>query len=66
VFRGNAKIAERVGARLRTSLSAIVEEPCPSDLSALLRELDARAAHHRELPRYVSLNERLLQLKKVD
>ena len=65
MFRGNAKIAERVGARLRTSLSAIVEEPCPSDLSALLRELDARAAH-RELPRYVSLNERLLQLKKVD
>jgi hypothetical protein len=65
VFRSNAKIAERVGARLRTSLSAIVEEPCPSDLSALLRELDARAAYNREL-RYVSLNERLLQLKKVD
>jgi hypothetical protein len=66
VFRGNAKIAERVGVRLRTSLNAIVEEPCPSDLNALLRELDARAAHDRELPRYVSLNERLLQLKKVD
>ena len=66
MFRGNAKIAERVGARLRMSLSAIVEEPCPSDLSALLRKLDARAAHNRELPRYFSLNERLLQLKKVD
>ena len=50
MFRGNAKIAERVRARLRTSLGAIVEEPCPSDLNALLRELDARAAiigkHH--------------------
>ena len=66
MFRGNAKIAERVGARLRTSFGAIVEEPCPSDLSALLRELDARAAHNRELPRYVGLNERLMQLKKID
>lgn len=65
MFRGNAKIAERVGARLRASLNAIVEEPCPSDLYALLRELD-RAAHDLELSRYVSLNERLLQLKKVD
>lgn len=65
MFRGNAKIAERVGARLRTSLSAIVDEPCPSDLSALLRELDALAAY-REITRYVSLNERLVQLKKVD
>ena len=65
MFRGNAKIAERVGARLRTSLGAIVEEPCSSDLNALLRELDARAAH-REAPRYVSLNERLMQLKKID
>ena len=66
MFRGNAKIAERVGARLRTSFGAIVEEPCSSDLNSLLRELDARAAHNRELPRYVSLNERLMQLKKID
>ena len=40
MFRGNAKIAEQVRGTSPPSLGAVVEEPCPSDLYALLRELD--------------------------
>ena len=63
MFRGNAKIAQLVGARLRTSLDAIGAEPF-DDLDTLLRKLDARA--RRQPSRYVSLSERLQQMKNVE
>jgi hypothetical protein len=62
VFRGNAKVAELVAARLRTSLNGIGAEPS-NEVHGLLHE-HARA--HQQPLRYVSLSERLQRLKKVD
>ena len=64
MLRGNAKIAELVGARLRTLLGRVGDEPILNELHTLLHELDVRAAW--EPSRYVSLSERLEKLKKVD
>jgi len=69
VFRGNAKIAELVGARLRTTLDAIGAAPS-EELDTLLCKLDGARfkldGARRAPSRYVSLSERLLRLDQGD